>query len=324
MKISTFLISILLLTIISCKDERINSAEKLGYLIDQVIREENKTSEKRLNENMIEYTKFSFYELNQSIQSSKDLNDSSSESQSIKRKLIIDWDGLFESVIDTLPFDLSTRKSFIFNSTSIFELKKLIKGDPKFLLIDSSRFKNNDDEYVAVYYNEDQNYIVLIGPYSKYPNGDYLLKELYFENLSDSCNLYNQKEYFPYQYPSDIFFVWDKSYDGMKFLYGKLKFANTTNADIDFIKFQIKLSFREKEVEHTFFSRTMEYNQKIFKNDIIEIPIPPVQGLRPGIDLNREQFNFEVIFLDVRPKPQTYWCRELEMLKKSTSSKMNS
>ncbi|GEM_PF-6278648 len=169
------------------------------------------------------------------------------------------------------------------------------------------KFKDGDISSLSFCYVRDS--LNQIKPFLS--KGDYQLRGY---NISEACRE-------PYL-PSKLMFPtmsWQyELYNRNTFETAKLNIHNKTKYDIDYIKY--RLSLIRKLDGQIFFSKTLEYNQKLYSKDMIMEEITPLIGVNAGVNLESgDTFEYLVEVLEVKPN-NSYACLELQEVNNSVAS----
>lgn len=140
-----------------------------------------------------------------------------------------------------------------------------------------------------------------------------------FININEKCE---KQKFTPYKPESSVVFnsiAWVTDYSGKTFKEGtvELKYKDLLFGDINYIKFRVILKRKKSKWEtQTFFSQTVESNNKIFSGDIVRIEVPGMKNYFTGFKINQSEIEFDAELIEVKPKPKLYLssCSELEKL----------
>ena len=148
---------------------------------------------------------------------------------------------------------------------------------------------------------------------------NYYIKGLLFYNINKECETYIIEPYNPFL---DIDFkriLWYTNSYGDAFKSGIVELQNNTDQDINYIKFQLILCKGNSWPVDTFFKQTVESYKPIYKGDIVRIDIPGLQNYYTGFRIEQDNLIFNTELIEIKPKPEAYWCIKLKELKDITS-----
>ena len=149
---------------------------------------------------------------------------------------------------------------------------------------------------------------------------NYYIKGLLFYNINKECETYIIEPYNPFL---DIDFkriLWYTNSYGDAFKSGIVELQNNTDQDINYIKFQLILCKGNSWPVDTFFKQTVESYKPIYKGDIVRIDIPGLQNYYTGFRIEQDNLIFNTELIEIKPKPESYWCIKLKELKEITSN----
>lgn len=169
---------------------------------------------------------------------------------------------------------------------------------------------------IDLYYRKNNQFFRIRAGYYKSSTNSYYIDGLYFHNIGEQCEVYNNEPYCP-KYSIDIKRIsWTTDYYNKTFKSGSVELQNNLDKDINYIKFRVIL----KNGEHTwssktFLNQTVESYKPIFKGDIVSIDIPGMTDYFIGFPIDRDKLTFTSELIEVGPKPESFWCSTLEELR---------
>lgn len=220
------------------------------------------------------------------------------DSTILKQVFIYQMDSLSESSVENLNF-----------AKDYFEKNENIQ----LFKIDTS--KNFLGHVIDIYFKKGKVFHKARTYYYRDSTNSIKLSNFYFTNLNEECEEYKNTIYQP---SSGIEFkriTWRTDYFGKTFKSGTLELQNNTDADINFIKFRVKIMHGENLWNsETFLNQTVESSHQIFKGDIASIDIPGMKDYFVGFEIEKNELFFDAELIEVKPKPESSWCIELNGL----------
>lgn len=143
----------------------------------------------------------------------------------------------------------------------------------------------------------------------------------FFSNANELCNEYDRIPYMPFpinQMEFKKIQFRPKKLNHSVFDEAQIELRNGTLHDYSYLKFQVVLKKTNGEI---FFTRTIESNEKIFKNDITLLAIAPLRGFQAPFNLMTENWTFEAEILEAGPKPKLQICEMLESAENQNKTK---
>lgn len=168
-----------------------------------------------------------------------------------------------------------------------------------------------------LFYQKGSNFYRLRAKYDQdSTDNSFTIESLYFTNLNDECKEYNET---PYNPEFDVEFKqinWNTDHFGKTFESGFVELQNNTDEDITYIKFRVILMHGEYSWNaETFLNQTVESYKHIYKGDITRIEIPGMTDYYTGFKIKKDELLFNAELIEVKPKPESYWCTKIEELK---------
>lgn len=171
--------------------------------------------------------------------------------------------------------------------------------------------------FISLFYQKGSNFYRLEAIFDKKSTDNlYYINDLSLTNLNDKCKEYNETPYKPKSGIEVKSISWDTDNIGKTFKSGSVELQNKFNEDITYIKFRVILKHGEYPWNaETFLSQTVESYKPISSGDITWIEIPGMKDYFIGFMIQKNKFSFEFELLDLKPKPESNWCADLEELK---------
>jgi len=223
------------------------------------------------------------------------------------------------------------RKVFIHNMDSISlsqkntiaEISSFYNKDLKPIKIDttSNWFYDNIDMF---FLKNNQFFRVRASYYRDSVDRKYYIDGMYFSNMNEHCEEYQNEPYCP-TYSIDIKSIsWNTDYYGKTFKSGSVELQNNLDQDINYIKLKVVLSQGEYSWnKETFLNQTVESYKPIYSGDIVKIDIPGMSDYYTGFKIEQDKLSFSSELIEVKPKPESYWCSTIDELKDYTLSQLN-
>ncbi len=219
---------------------------------------------------------------------------------------------LLQTVYQTnLDSVVGYQKEHIENIFNFFEGAKV-----KYLKFDAiSEYFSDDFSALDMYFLKENSYYKIRAKYSHDSIQNIIVENLYFNNLKELCKEDMDKPFCP-SYSIDFKSIsWTTDYYQKTFKSGEVILQNNSDYDLEYIKFRIVLkkgtSYYDSEV---FFNQTVVSHKKIFKGDINTINIEGLEGFYTGFKIDKDNLLFDADLIEVLPKPESSWCKEIKDL----------
>ena len=139
--------------------------------------------------------------------------------------------------------------------------------------------------------------------------------DFYFTNINESCEEDKNKPYNP-RYSVDFKRIsWRTDYYDKTFKSGAIELQNNTDSDINYIKFRVILKHGKYSWNsETFLNQTVESYKPIYKGDIATIEVPGMTDYFAGFVIKKDELFFDAVLIEVKPKPESFWCTTLKEL----------
>jgi hypothetical protein len=139
--------------------------------------------------------------------------------------------------------------------------------------------------------------------------------DFYFTNINESCEEDKNTPYNP-SYSIDFKRIsWHTDYYSKTFKDGAIELQNNTDIDLNYIKFRVILKNGSSSwAAKTFLNQTVESYKPIYKGDIATIEVPGMTDYFTGFTINKDELFFDAELIEVKPKPESFWCKTLEEL----------
>lgn len=193
-------------------------------------------------------------------------------------------------------------------------IQEIFNKDIRLIKIDTSGFWWF--KYVDIYYESKGVFYEVSGSYTKDSLNNYVIDNLHLTNITDECEKYNSEPYVPKSSISFKDISWTTDYYSKTFKSGKVRLQNDTESDIHYIKFRVILKNGEYSWNsETFFNQTIESYKPIYQGDIVTVEIPGLENYYTGFTIKRDNLSFDAQLIEVRPKPESEWCKKIEGFK---------
>lgn len=193
-------------------------------------------------------------------------------------------------------------------------IQEIYNKDIRLIKIDTSGFLWL--KYVDIYYESKGVFYEVSGSYTKDSLNNYLMENLHLTNISEECEKYNNEPYAPKSSISFKDISWTTDYYSKTFKSGKVRLQNDTESDIHYIKFRVILKNGEYSWNsETFFNQTVESYKPIYQGDIVTVEIPGLENYYTGFTIKRDNLSFDAQLIEVKPKPESDWCKKIEGFK---------
>lgn len=133
-------------------------------------------------------------------------------------------------------------------------------------------------------------------------------------DLSKQCEEEKKKIYSPVLL-FDYLKWWISDYNPRQFTKGSIKIKNTSQLDIDYLKFQLRIdNDKEFGYNRTFFQQTIEVYRPIYKGDIIWVDIPGMNNFFTDFNIYDAEIMWSADVIEARPKPAGPSCDAIKKI----------
>lgn len=207
------------------------------------------------------------------------------------------------------------KMSLIKIDTLTFRSETEFLPDPDIVEIWEIRTK----EMHLYYEQEDKFYVVEISFEKDSLTKEFTFNHLSFYDVEKECQYWTEKEYNSMKIKL-VNFRWRMMRDGTTFQSGKVRLKNISNEEINSFKGKIKIKYQENQLltyGKEVFTKTFEYNEKVYPGDIFEVEISGLRGFATEYEMTRDVIRVQYDNVDLDPKPFqfSFYCDKLEELK---------
>jgi len=189
------------------------------------------------------------------------------------------------------------------------------KENPNLKLIKVEPTNERSDHTITLYYDKDYEYFRITSDYVVSENKIFATN-FDFTNLSQKCE---EAVNIPYKPDGAVDFIkldYFINENGNGFTHGTVTVQNNSKMDIAFIQF--RLTIKRFDINSAslkaFFSQTVDLFTSIPQGDIVQIEIPGMKDFYAGFNIDYYKLYIETELMDLRPKPLSVWCQEVEKL----------
>lgn len=187
----------------------------------------------------------------------------------------------------------------------------IIKQDTTYQGIGAKSYFNasikKDDEYFDIWFLYERDSV----------NNIRLTDQISFINMSEVCERETNSPWCPIYDISFKRIFWTIDFNATTFKSMNIEIQNNTDIDINYIKFRVTL--KNKKNSNTgdiFFNQTIESYSTIYKGDMVNINISGMQDYFIGFKFDKNKFSWEGDLIEVRPRPEGAFCKDIDELKK--------
>lgn len=166
--------------------------------------------------------------------------------------------------------------------------------------------------YLRLFYKFKQDYYRISAGYERDKQGQIQIKRIGCDNISEECRNDTTEVFNPRGNISFRRFIWEADYRNTSFENARIEVKNETGMDLTYLKLKVSLHKNTLYNTEEFFSQTIEFNDKIYKGDIVTIPIPRLSNHYVGFSISKESFTYYAETVEALPKPESYMCKLLE------------
>lgn len=201
------------------------------------------------------------------------------------------------------------------DKSALKAIKDFYTPETKILKVDTTNFYNIIRS-IEMFYKKGSNFYRISSDYYSDSTNSHYVESIRFYNINEKCEEYNNE---PYKPTGDIDFKrisWTTDYYGKTFKSGTIELQNNTDSDLTYSKFRVILKKGSNYWNaETFFNQTVESYKPIYKGDIATIEVPGMTDYFTGFEIKKDNLQFTAELIEVKPKPESYWCKKLEELK---------
>lgn len=189
---------------------------------------------------------------------------------------------------------------------------------------DTSSREYSREKEITIFYKKGKNFYQIRAFY--FPDSTNTIKpqSFYFNNINELCERDSNEPYKP-TYSIDFKSInWHTDYYSTSFKDGAIELQNNTDLDLNYIKFRVILKNGSSSWSaKTFLNQTVESYKPIYKGDIVKIDVPGMTDYYTGFKINKDELFFNAELIEVKPKPEPYWCKVLKDLQNEVIEKGN-
>lgn len=182
----------------------------------------------------------------------------------------------------------------------------------------------NNEKIIDIFYKTGKTFYRIRTYYN--PDSTNVIKpmDFYFSNINEKCDDYMNTPYKPTYFIDFKRISWHTDYYSKTFKDGAIELQNNTDSDLNYIKFRVILKNGTSSwLAETFLNQTVESYKPIYKGDIVKINVPGMTDYYTGFKIEKDELFFDAELIEVKPKPESYWCKTLEELQEEVIEKSN-
>jgi len=178
------------------------------------------------------------------------------------------------------------------------------------------------EKLIEIFYKSGKEYYQIRSYYKQDINNIIKPEDFYFSDINKECDEYNNSPYKPTNSIKFKNLIWKTDYFGRTFKHGAIEIQNNSEIDLNYLKLRITLTYGTSVwSSEIIFNQTVESYKPIYKGDIVIIEIPGMTDYYIGYKIDKNNLFFGADLIEVKPKPESYWCKTLNELNNITIEK---